>query len=193
MVGLVLPVVAVLFVLGLAAAALGSRLKHPVAVAVNLLLIGFLFYLLNAGGAEPGDSAGNGNPGLLLWIPLLVLGLLLPVQLHFTNGLLMRLGPAPLAAVLLGLAAHQAAGFEIQRIRYRVLREEMLEVIARPDTEPNRRAAEDMLGGLDSIRMSSHFFHMNTYLLFVGWVVIAVIVLRLARELRERKDRTEKA
>lgn len=191
MVGLVLPVVAVLFVLGLAAAALGSRLKHPAAVVVNLLLIGFLFYLLNAGGAGPGDSAGNGNPGLLLWIPLPVLGALLLVQLHFTNGL-RRLGPAPLAAVLLGLAAHQAAGFEIQRIRYRVLREQMLEVMARPDTEPNRRAAEDMLGGLDSIRMSSHFFHMNTYLLFVGWAVIAVIVLRLAWELRERKDRTEK-
>lgn len=186
----VLPIVVVLFVVGITLAALGSRVKHPIAIAVNFLLIGCLFFLLNAGGIEPGVVGGNGNPGIILWIPLLVLACVLLAQLYVVSWL-RRLGPGPLAAILLGLIAHQAAGFEIQRIRYRELRERTMGVIMEPDSEAGRRTAEIWLSGIDSIHMGSHFFHLNTYLLFVGWIIMAAVVLSLVKILRNRRAKKE--
>lgn len=177
--------VIVLFIVGIAVGILGQRVKHPVAVAVNLLVIGSLFALGWLMNVEPDRPSGNGNLALLLVIPLIVLGLLLVYQLY-AGRLLRRLPPLALGFVLLGLLAHQAAGFDLQHARYRHLKDK----VALMQTQKN-----DAQGGYsvwlewDSMHMNGHFFHLNTYLLFIGWIVIATVIGLLAETaLRRRKE-----
>ncbi|GGO03375.1 hypothetical protein [Saccharibacillus kuerlensis] len=159
--------VVVLFVVGVISAVLGSRLKHPVALIVNLLLIGTVFLLGYGMSIDPGSPSGNGNPALLLAIPLSVLGLLLIYQLY-ANRLLRLLHPAVLVAVFMGLLAHQAAGFELQHIRYHDLREEIVSAYIMAEQPVDWHRIENVTSGMDSMQMNSHFFHLNTYFLFIA-------------------------
>ncbi|CAM4063528.1 hypothetical protein [Saccharibacillus endophyticus] len=173
-----------LFVVGMIVGVLGERVKHPVSIAVNLFVIGLLFALGSLMNVEPGRPSGNGNLAWFLVIPLAALGLVLLYQLYAAR-LLRRFTPLALAFVLLGLLAHQAAGFDLQHARYRHLQEKAA-LIQRQTT-----ASE---GGYpvslewDSMHMNGHFFHLNTYLLFVGWIaIVAVVGLLVETLLRRRK------
>ncbi|MDO3411242.1 hypothetical protein QWJ34_15865 [Saccharibacillus sp. CPCC 101409] len=179
---LILIAVAGLFVVGVIAAALGRRLISPAAIIVNLLLIALIFGLGHAGSVEPGDPSGNGNPALLLTIPLLILGFTLIFQIAWLTPF-RRLRSRLLLVVLFGLLAHQAAGFEIQAMRYRQLRTRIAEALQDRTGELDAHQLESVAsGGLLSIHLNSHFFHTNTYLLFVGWAAIAAVAALLIRK-----------
>lgn len=180
--------VVTIFVVGIVVGALGERVKHPISIAVNLLLLGLLFALGSLMNVEPDRPAGNGNLALLLLIPMVALGLVLLFQLY-TARLLRRLSPLALGFVLLGLLAHQAAGFDLQHARYRHLQEKA--ALIQSQTTASR-------GGYyisfewDSMHMNGHFFHLNTYLLFIGWVaIIAVLWLLVETLIRRRRGEQE--
>ncbi|WP_172195078.1 hypothetical protein [Saccharibacillus qingshengii] len=167
-----------LFVCGVITAALGTRMKHPGVLIANLLLIGAIFWLGNAASAAPGSHSGNGNPGLILVFPLGALVIVLIGQLY-AWARPRRFRPIVLAALLIGLIAHQAAGFELQRIRYSGLRERIIEAMTAEGMRDARSFADAVTSGPGSMHMNSHFFHLNTYLMFVGWAAIAAVILLL--------------
>ncbi|NGZ76632.1 hypothetical protein [Saccharibacillus alkalitolerans] len=175
---IILLVVMALFVCGVVAAALGSRMKHPAALVANLLLIGAIFWLGNASAAPPGAHSGNGNPTLILAVPLSVLGIVLIGQIY-AWGRPRRFRRTALTSLLLGLFAHQAAGFELQRIRYRGLFQRTVEAASADGMRDARSFAESVMSGPGTPHMNGHFLHLNTYLMFVGWAAIAAVILLL--------------
>ncbi|MEJ8307009.1 hypothetical protein [Saccharibacillus sacchari] len=180
---LIMQGVITIFVVGIVVGALGDRVKHPISIAVNLLFLGLLFTLGSLMNVEPDRPAGNGNLALLLLIPIVVLGLVLLFQLY-TARLFRRLPPLALGFVLLGLSAHQAAGFDLQHARYRHLQEKASLI---------QSQTTDSQGGYpvslewDSMHMNGHFFHLNTYLLFIGWIAIIAVLWLLAEMLIRRR------
>lgn len=181
---------AVFFVIGMIAAALGSRLKDPIAIAANLLAIGAVFVFGSWTNVEPGHSSGNGNPAILLVIPLVGLGLVLIGQLYATP-LLRRARPALLGTLLIGLSAHQAAGFELQKLRYEARGEQTAAFFA-AQGEPGRTDADAVRPSIGSMKMNGHLFHPNTFLLFIGWSAIAALLLLLLRiAIRRRRNSRE--
>lgn len=186
---LVIEGVITLFVVGMVVGVLGERVKHPVSITVNLILIGLLFTLGSLMNVEPDRPSGNGNLALLLLIPIAVLGLVLLAQLY-TGRLLRRLPPLALGFVLLGLLAHQAAGFDLQHARYRHLQEKVALIQSQTAASQGRYFVSFEW---DSMHMNGHFFHLNTYLLFIGWVaIIAALGLLLETWLRRRKRGEER-
>lgn len=187
----VLASAAVFFVIGIVAAALGSRLKHPIAIAANLLAIGAVFAFGSLMNVEPGRSSGNGNPAILLVIPLVGLGIVLIGQLYATP-LLQRARPVMLGTLLIGLSAHQAAGFELQKLRYEARGEQVAAFFA-AQGESGRTDADAVWPSVGSMKMNGHLFHGNTYLLLIGWAAIAAILLLLLRIAIRRRRNSRKA
>lgn len=172
-----------IFVVGIIVGVLGERFKHPISIAVNLFLLGLLFMLGSFMNVEPGRASGNGNLAWFLMIPIAVLGLVLLVQLY-AGRLLRRLPPLALGFVLLGLLAHQAAGFDLQHARYRHLQEKAALIQSRtPDSQDGYPVSFEW----DSMHMNGHFFHLNTYLLFIGWMAIIAVIWLLAEALIRRR------
>ncbi|OWA35014.1 hypothetical protein B9G55_14865 [Saccharibacillus sp. O16] len=182
---IILAAAAALWIFGIAAAALGSRIQHPAAIAANLLLMGIVFGLGRAMNVEPGRSSGNGNPAMLLLVPLVGLGVVLVGQLY-GQPLLRRARPLLLLTLLLGLFAHQAAGFELQKLRYEARGMQVAAFFA-ARREPGRMDQDAVTPTLDSMKINGHLFHPNTYLLFVGWVWITAIALLLLRWTVQRR------
>jgi len=99
----------------------GNGMKTKLLLAANLLLISVLFLLGNFMTTVPGRSSGNGNPAILILIPLSFLFCILVMQwFHYLKGRNLR--AKSVVVLLLIMSVHLLGGLYYKSIRYQQYR-----------------------------------------------------------------------
>ncbi|MCM3633644.1 hypothetical protein [Paenibacillus camelliae] len=160
-------------------------MKKVIYLLLNLVVIFLLFMFGNGMTPRPGSSSGNGNPAILLFVPLGILFIVLVVQ--WFNLIKKRAHIKVTIITLLVLVCHFIAGFYYQVASYRKYRDYLAEVHAEQFGSVDWEYINSITSGL-SIHINNQYFNWNTCFLFVSFsmfiaLMINVIKLRTEKQL----------
>ncbi|WP_438350715.1 hypothetical protein ACP8HI_08765 [Paenibacillus sp. FA6] len=156
-------------------------MKTKVFLLVNLVSISLLIMFGNSMTTTPGRSSGNGNPAILLLIPLFLLFIVLIIQwINLLKN--KKFSGKILTTTFVLIVIHFIVGGYYQTISYRKYRDFLAEVNA------------DNLGNVDwqyinsittgfSIHINNQFFNWNTYFLYVSLSIFIWLMSYIIKEL----------
>lgn len=153
-------------------------MKYKAFIATVILsLLCFLFG--NSMTPAPGTSSGNGNPAILLFLPLFIIFVILIIQwFKLLKSITIRINT--LISILLLAICHLIIGiyYQITSLqRYRMLLAEVYEGLF---GEIDWYHIHSITSGL-SIHLNNQFFNINTWLLYINlsflvWLLCQLII-----------------
>jgi len=147
------------------------------ALLVTLIITLLIFWFGNAMTTTPGRSSGNGNPAIILFIPLFILFIVLVFQ-WFKVFRHKRISIKTILILSLLAICHQVIGIYYQMISFRNYRDFLAEVYEGQFGEVDWQYIHSITSGL-SIHINNQFFNLNTYLLFVNFSLFVWLLSRL--------------
>ncbi len=140
--------------------------KRLLMIIINLAVTFLLFMSGHSMTTKPGTSSGNGNPAILLFVPLAILFVVLVLQwvALFKNTKLSRV---QIVILWLIIAGNFTIGISYQMISYRKYRFFLSRVHEEKFGVTDWPYIKSITSGL-SIHINNQYFNVNTYLLFVS-------------------------
>jgi len=164
-----------------------------IALWVTLIITLLIFWFGNAMTTTPGRSSGNGNPAIILFIPLFILFIVLVFQWFkiFRHKII---SIKTILICSLVAICHQVLGIYYQMISFRNYRDFLAEVYEGQFGEVDWQYVHSITTGL-SIHINNQYFNINTYLLFLNfslfvWLLSGLIIAWLSK--RNRKIQSER-
>ncbi|MGG4103098.1 hypothetical protein AAXB25_04145 [Paenibacillus lautus] len=164
------------------------KIKHLTGLFINALVCLILVLLGNAMTPKPGTSSGNGNPVILLLIPLSILFLVLVLQwIRMFKDLKMSL--SKLSMLILALAGYIIAGYVFQLHRLEIYRDIQADAFESKYGKVDWFHIESITsGGLLSIHMNNQFFNWNTYFMMIAFSLLLCFMYKLLQEIINRRQ-----
>lgn len=160
-------------------------MKTKVLLFIQLVLAALLISLGNAMTTTPGRSSGNGNPAIILFVPLMVIFIVLVIQ--WINLLKDRkLSLRAIIIVLLLIIGHYTLGIYYQFISYRNYRSLLAQVYADEYGHIDWSYIDSITTGL-SIHINNQYFNVNTYFLFVSLSLFLSLLYPLIQQIRHSR------
>lgn len=160
-------------------------MKKILYLLLNLVVIFLLFMFGNGMTTTPGSSSGNGNPAILLFIPLGILFIVLVVQWFNTIKKKRAHVNATLITILV-LVCHFIAGFYYQVASYRKYRDYLAEVYAEQFGSVDWEYINSITSGLD-IHINNQYFNWNTYFLFISFSIFIALTINGIKQITEKQ------
>ncbi|WP_098747495.1 hypothetical protein [Paenibacillus sp. EZ-K15] len=165
------------------------NIRRYIGLIINAFVCLILVLFGNAMTPEPGRSSGNGNPAILLIIPLSLLFLVLVYQwIRVFKDLKMSL--STVSFVILALAGYIVAGYVYQLHRLEAYREVLAEAFELRYGEVDWAHIESITSGILSIHMNNQFFNLNTYFMMVAFSLLLCFMYKLIQGLMKRRQGT---
>lgn len=158
------------------------------------LFISALFCLLvvlfgNAMTPKLGTSSGNGNPAILLFIPLSILFLVLVIQwIRVFKDVKMSL--ISLSLLIFTLAGYIIAGYVYQLRRFEIYRQIQAEAFESEYGKVDWAHIESITSGILSIHMNNQYFNVNTYFMMMAFSLLLCFLYKLIEGLINRSQGT---
>ncbi|ACX66637.1 hypothetical protein MHI43_22360 [Paenibacillus sp. FSL H8-0457] len=139
---------------------------------------------------RPGSSSGNGNPAILLLIPLSILFLMLVYQwIRLFKDV--KLSLSRLSLLILVLIGYIIAGYAYQLHRLEIYREILAEAFQlRWGQTDWDHIVSITSGGLLSIHMNNQFFNWNTYFMMIAFSLLLCFMYKLIQDIMNRRQGT---
>ncbi|WFB56726.1 hypothetical protein [Paenibacillus sp. BR1-192] len=158
-------------------------------IIIALALLGMVLFG-NMMTPRPGSSSGNGNPAILLLIPLSILFLMLVYQ-WFRIFKQLKMPLSWLSLVILALAGYITAGYAYQLHRLEIYREILAEAFQLRWGQTDWEHIESITsGGLLSIHMNNQFFNWNTYFMMIAFSLLLCFMYKLIQHIMNRRQGT---
>ncbi|MGG4345841.1 hypothetical protein [Paenibacillus lautus] len=162
------------------------KIKHLTGLFINALVCLILVLLGNAMTPKPGTSSGNGNPVILLLIPLSILFLVLVLQwIRMFKDLNMSL--SKLSILILALAGYIIAGYVFQLHRLEIYRDIQADAFKLRYGEVDWNHIESITTGILSIHMNNQFFNWNTYFMMIAFSLLLCFIYKWIQGLANRR------
>ncbi|MGG3506564.1 hypothetical protein ABES58_13910 [Paenibacillus lautus] len=162
------------------------KIKHLTGLFINVLVCLILVLLGNAMTPKPGTSSGNGNPVILLLIPLSILFLVLVLQwIRMFKDLKMSL--SKLSMLILALAGYIIAGYVFQLHRLEIYRDIQADAFELRYGEVDWNHIESITTGILSIHMNNQFFNWNTYFMMIAFSLLLCFIYKWIQGLANRR------
>ncbi|GAB6926206.1 hypothetical protein JCM10914A_01890 [Paenibacillus sp. JCM 10914] len=153
------------------------QVRPVVRLIINAMVIALLVLFGNAMTPEPGQSSGNGNPAILLLIPLCILFVVMVFQwIRIFKAMTLSLKLLP--QMVLALAGYIIAGYVYQLHKLDIYREIQAEAIELRWGEVDWHYIESITSGILSIHMNNQFFNLNTYFMMVAFSLLLCFLYR---------------
>ncbi|PAD74703.1 hypothetical protein [Paenibacillus campinasensis] len=144
---------------------------------ITLSIVFLIFIFGNSMTTRPGTTSGNGNPAILLFVPLVILFIVLISQwfkvFRHTH---VKLKNLIIMTVL--LVGHQVIGVYVQIISFRNYRDFLAEIYAQQYGTVDWEYIHSITSGL-SIHINNQYFNVNTYFLFIGLSLLVWLLSRI--------------
>jgi hypothetical protein len=162
------------------------KIKHLTGLFINALVCLILVLLGNAMTPKLGTSSGNGNPVILLLIPLSILFLVLVLQwIRMFKDLKMSL--SKLSMLILALAGYIIAGYVFQLHRLEIYRDIQADAFELRYGEVDWNHIESITTGILSIHMNNQFFNWNTYFMMIAFSLLLCFIYKWIQGLANRR------
>jgi len=165
------------------------KIRRFTGLFVNMLISLALVLFGHAMTPRLGTSSGNGNPAILLFIPLFILFLLLVYQwirvFQHTEISLKRL-----SLFVTALVGYIIAGYVYQLHRLEIYREIQADAFELKNGYIDWHYIESITSGILSIHMNNQFFNWNTYFMMLAFSLLLCFLYRLIQGLMNRKQAT---
>ena len=143
----------------------------------------------NAMTPKLGMSSGNGNPAILLFIPLSILFLVLVNQwIRVFKDVKMSL--TSLSLLIFTLAGYIIAGYIYQLRRLEIYRQIQAEAFESEYGKVDWTHIESITSGILSIHMNNQFFNVNTYFMMMAFSLLLCFLYKLIEGLINRSQGT---
>jgi hypothetical protein len=165
------------------------KIKQVIGLLINALVCLILVLFGNAMTPIPGGSSGNGNPAILLLIPLSILFLVLVYQwIRVWKGVKVSL--SRLSLLILALTGYIITGYIYQLHRLEIYRTIQAEAFESRYGEVDWVHIESITTGILSIHMNNQFFNVNTYFMLVAFSLLLCFGYKLIEGLMNRRQGT---
>lgn len=155
-------------------------MKAKLLLCCNLAIIFLLFQLGNWTTPTPGTSSGNGNPVILLFLPLFILLIWLIIQwFYMFKQKSINLKAGIIACFI--LACHWGAGIYYQIVSLHNYRNLLARVYEDKFGYTDWDYIEDITSGL-SIHINNQLFNWNTYLLLINFSLLFWLISYMATQ-----------
>lgn len=162
------------------------KIKHLTGLFINALVCLILVLLGNVMTPKPGTSSGNGNPVILLLIPLSILFLVLVLQwIRMFKDLKMSL--SKLSMLILALAGYIIAGYVFQLYRLEIYRDIQADAFELRYGEVDWNHIKSITTGILSIHMNNQFFNWNTYFMMIAFSLLLCFIYKWIQGLANRR------
>lgn len=163
------------------------RMKRYAGLFINALVCLILVLLGNAMTPRPGVSSGNGNPAILLLIPL---GILFSVLVYQWIRILknVKMAPSVSSLLIIALAGYIIAGYAYQLHRLDIYREIQAATFESRYGEADWAHIESITDGILSIHMNNQFFNWNTYFMMIAFSLLLCFLYKLIQGMMYRKQ-----
>lgn len=163
------------------------RMKRYAGLLINALACLILVMLGNAMTPGPGVSSGNGNPAILLLIPLSILFLVLVNQwIQLLKKV--KMGPSVSSFLIIALAGYIIAGYAYQLYRLDIYRKIQADAFKARYGEVDWAHIESITTGILSIHMNNQFFNWNTYFMMIAFSLMLCFVYKLIQGILYRRQ-----
>ncbi|KOP67481.1 hypothetical protein AMS62_21220 [Bacillus sp. FJAT-18019] len=165
------------------------KIKRFTGLLVNMLVSLILVLFGHAMTPRPGTSSGNGNPVILLFIPLIILILLMVYQwIRVFQDAKISVGRLSLFVTV--LVGYIIAGYVYQLHRLEIYREIQAEAFESKYGYVDWPHIESITSGILSIQMNNQFFNWNTYFMMLAFSLLLCFLYRLIQGLLNSKRAT---
>jgi hypothetical protein len=165
------------------------KIKRFIGLFINVLVCLILVLFGNAMTPKLGSSSGNGNPAILLLIPLSILFLVLVYQwIRIFKDVKVSL--SRLSLLILALTGYIIAGYIYQLHRLEVYRTIQAEAFESRYGKVDWVHIESITTGILSIHMNNQFFNVNTYFMMVAFSLLLCFGYKLIQGLMNRRQGT---
>lgn len=163
------------------------KVRRFIGLLVNMLVSLVLVLFGHAMTPRLGTSSGNGNPAILLFIPLIILFLLLVYQwIRVFKDAKISLGR--LSVFVTALVGYIIAGYVYQLHRLEIYREIQADAFESKFGYIDWPHIESITSGILSIHMNNQFFNWNTYLMMLAFSLLLCFLYRLIQALMNKKQ-----
>ncbi|NMO97699.1 hypothetical protein [Paenibacillus lemnae] len=160
-------------------------MKSKLQLFVSLTITFLIFKLGHSMTTTPGRPSGNGNPAILLFLPLFIMLIVLIVQwCKVLDHKKFHMRTLIILSVI--CIAHQVMGVYYQIIRYRSYRDYLAEVYKQQFGEIDWHYIHSITAGL-SIHINNQFFNTNTYFMFVSFSLLIWSLSQIIMEIQKRR------
>lgn len=150
---------------------------------VLLIISGFLFCFGNQMTATPGSSSGNGNLAILSMIALVFI---IPIFIYFLMITLknLRLKLGFLVTMIILSLSYMIVRFLYQSNEYSKYKNLVKEIVLAEGVTKDLDYIDSITSDIFSPFMNSQFFNLNTYVMFICFVIFmsSMIILYLKKE-----------
>lgn len=156
-------------------------------VFLIIILVGsfLLFMLGNMMTTTPGRSSGNGNPALLLFIPLSVLFVVLVIQwILFLKD--KRISLKTIFVCMMFIAGHFIGGMYYQFVSFKHYRDLLAQVYMERFGFIDWQYIHAITTGI-TIHVNNQYFNLNTYVLFISFSLFVCLLFLTIRQLLSAK------
>lgn len=149
-----------------------------ITLTISFVLFMFGYFMT----PTPGQTSGNGNPAILLFVPLFISFIVLIIQwFKLLKPKKIRIRTAIILAV--AIIFHQAIGLYYQVISFQKYRIFLSEVYEEQFGEIDWHYIDSITSGL-SIHINNQYFNVNTFFLFVSLSFLIWLLSQLVLNLR---------
>lgn len=165
------------------------KIRRFIGLLVNMLVSLVLVLFGHAMTPRLGTSSGNGNPAILLFIPLSILFLLLVYQWIrvFQD---VKISKGRLSLLVTTLVGYIIAGYVYQLHRLEIYREIQADAFEKKYGYMDWTHIESITSGILSIHMNNQFFNWNTYFMMLAFSLLLCFLYRLIQGLMNREETT---
>lgn len=136
-----------------------------------------------------GTSSGNGNPAIMLLIPLIILFLVMVYQwIRLFQDV--RISVGRLSLFVTALVGYIIAGYVYQLHRLEIYREIQADAFESKFGYVDWSHIESITSGILSIHMNNQFFNWNTYFMMLAFSLLLCFLYRLIQALMNKKRAT---
>ncbi|MGC6587723.1 hypothetical protein ACPV3A_22590 [Paenibacillus sp. Dod16] len=154
------------------------KIKRFIWLFISALLCLLVVLFGNAMTPKLGTSSGNGNPAILLFIPLSILFLVLVIQwIRVFKDVKMSL--ISLSLLIFTLAGYIIVGYVYQLRRLEVYRQIQAEAFESEYGKVDWTHIESITSGILSIHMNNQFFNVNTYFMMMAFSLLLCFLYKL--------------
>lgn len=165
------------------------KIRRFIGLLVNMLVSLVLVLFGHAMTPRLGTSSGNGNPAILLFIPLIILFLLLVYQwIRLFHDVKISIGR--LSLLVTALVGYIIAGYVYQLHRLEIYREIQADAFELKNGYIDWPYIESITSGILSIHMNNQFFNWNTYFMMLAFSLLLCFLYKLIQGLMNRKQVT---
>lgn len=163
-------------------------MKPKLFLCINLVVISLIFLFGNSMTTTPGRSSGNGNPAIILLVPLFILFVILVSQwFYILKDKKIKIRSTII--FLLVIVCHCIVGMYYQFISHRNYRDLLAQVYAEEFGSIDWQYMNSITTGF-SIHMNNQFFNLNTYLIFVSlsiswWLLSQIVKQTIKRNIKD--------